>query len=465
LYIDAGRGCRFVSTDGGLSFSALAEPPAFGSTFNLSPDGRVILISTFDESFSPSGTFRSTDGGASYVAVAGLPNVVETFGVVFDPTNPSRVYANAGLLYVSTDGGLNFTVLPASNDPRFLGRVLKLNIDERGSLYLSTLGGPFRTDDRGRSFRSLLNGFRASAVNDLAFDADGHLLVGVNNTRGVFQQTHGLNYRAIGDTLPRTLQGASSAVAVASSPFDASVLLAATNVQGGVFRTEDGGRSWSLASGTPARFANTRMAFATADRVYLVLPAPPGFQPGLYRSNDAGRSFALLSSLRFGALAVDPNNPDVLYLGTFNAGDGLFKSTDGGQILQNLGQPGFFSALAVDARDSRVIYAGEQFGQVIRSLDGGRTFAPASTGLVGEGVHGLAQDVRGTLFVWVRGGGLYASHDRAASWHPVDNGEALQRSGVEAGRGSLVADPRRRGRVYLGNAGVIRIDADGDHDD
>jgi hypothetical protein len=109
-----------------------------------------------------------------------------------------------------------------------------------------------------------------------------------------------------------------------------------------------------------------------------------------------------------------------------------------------------------------VIYAGEQFGQVIRSLDGGQTFAPASAGLVGEGVHGLAQDVRGTLFAWLRGGGLFASHDSASSWHAVDTGEALQRSGVEAGRGALVADPRRRGRVYLGNAGVIRIDADRD---
>jgi photosystem II stability/assembly factor-like uncharacterized protein len=463
LYLDAGPGCRFASEDGGRSFSALAEPPASHSTFNVSPDGRAIFTNTFDESSNFTGTFRSIDRGASYVAVNDLPNAS---GLAFHPKNPSQIYANDGdLLYVSTDGGLNFRPLPASNDPRFLGGIFEFHVDRNGSVYLATRAGPFRTDDGGRSFHSLLTGFRASAVNDLAFDAEGKLLVSVNNTRGVFRQTNGLAYRAIGDTLPPSPVGDNTGVAVAGSPSDANVILVATGIQGGVFRTEDGGGSWTLASGTPARFANTRMAFATGDRVYLVLPAPPGFQPGLYRSNDAGRSFALLSSLRFGALAVDPNNPDVLYLGTFNAGDGLFKSIDGGQTLQNLGQPGFFSALVVDARDTRVIYAGEQFGQVIRSLDGGRTFAPASTGLVGEGVHGLAQDVRGTLFVWLRGGGLFASHDRAASWHAVDTGEALRRSGVEAGRGSLVADPHRRGRVYLGNAGVIRIDADGDHDD
>src|SRR5262249_7293947 len=160
----------------------------------------------------------------------------------------------------------------------------------------------------------------------------------------------------------------------------------------------------------------------------------------LYRSDDAGRSFTQLSSLRFGAIAVDPSNADVIYLGTFNGSDGLFKSVDGGRTLSNLNHPGMFSALSVDRRDPRVVYAGEQFGQVLRSRDGGKTFAPASLGLTGAGVHGLAQDALGTLFVWVREGGLFASNDVAATWRPVDTGEALRRSEVAAGRGSLVAD-------------------------
>jgi hypothetical protein len=116
----------------------------------------------------------------------------------------------------------------------------------------------------------------------------------------------------------------------------------------------------------------------------------------------------------------------------------------------------------VDRRDTNVIYAGERFGQVIRSLDGGHTFTAASNGLSGAGVHGLAQDVDGTLFVWLRGGGLFSSRDGAVNWRAVDTGEALQRSGVEAGRGTLAIDPRHPGRVYLANAGVIRIDTGDD---
>jgi hypothetical protein len=145
--------------------------------------------------------------------------------------------------------------------------------------------------------------------------------------------------------------------------------------------------------------------------------------------------------------------------------EGLFKSTDGGQTLQNLGQAGIFSAIAIDQRNPQVVYAGQRFGQVIRSLDGGQSFAPASTGLAGAGVHGFAQDARGTLFVWIRGGGLFSSDDFASTWKPVDTGEALRRSGVEAGRGTLVADPRHLGRLYLGNAGVLRIDVEDREDD
>jgi photosystem II stability/assembly factor-like uncharacterized protein len=205
------------------------------------------------------------------------------------------------------------------------------------------------------------------------------------------------------------------------------------------------------------------MSFPTSSRVYLV--SPGGSPPGLYRSDDAGGTFAGLASLPFGAIAVDPRNADVLYVGTYGSGDGLFKSTDGGRTLQDLGQPGAFSALAVDHRYPQMIYAGQRSGRVIRSLDGGKSFAPASAGLAGAGVHGLAQDGHGTLFVWLRGGGLFASDDHAATWRAVDTGEALRRSAVEAGRGSLVADPRHPGHLFLGNAGVIEVIADGDEDD
>jgi hypothetical protein len=449
--------CAIVSTDGGISFKPLPLPPDVGG-FDVSPDGNTIFLDTL------AGTFRSIDRGASFAPVSGLPNGFSPLNLGFDPTNPSRIYATDGLLHVSTDGGASFVLLPASNDPRFLGPIDDISVNPRGSVYIDTPAGVFRSDDRGKTFRSMLDGFRASSVQDLAFNADGKLLVGVSHTQTVFQQQHGLTFKPIDNTSDIVLDGfTNNGDAVASSPTDPNVILVATEGQG-LLRTDNGGGSWTPAAvfdGSMA-FGGSRMSFPTSSRIYLV--SPDETPSGLYRSDDAGSTFTGLASLPFGAIAVDPTNADVLYVGTYNSDDGLFKSTDGGRTLHDLGQPGAFSALAVDHRYPQVIYAGQRSGRVIRSLDGGKSFVPASAGLSGAGVHGFAQDAHGTLFVWLRGGGLFASDDRAASWRAVDTGEALERSGIEFGRGSLVADPRRPGHLYLGNAGVIEIIVDGDED-
>ncbi|HEX7272062.1 MAG TPA: hypothetical protein VF420_07930 [Casimicrobiaceae bacterium] len=459
IYVDNFQ-CVALSTDGGASFHLISTPGDFVAGFDVSADGRTIFLNALDASFNFLGTFRSTDAGATYAATTGLP-----FGfdipIGFDPTNPSRVYAADGLqAYVSQDGGLTFTGLPP--DPRFLGPVPAqiVGVDGHGSVYVAGVPqiAPFRSDDGGNTYSVVQNEFRASSVSDLAFDAAGNLLVGVIHTQAVFRKGNDNSFSALGTSLidPNGIPGITvDTESIAASPVDPNIVLVATTANFGLVRTANGGQSWTPASvpGDPDGLFRSRMSFPTPSRVYLVAVYPPG----LYRSDDAGVSFAQLSNLQFGTIAVHPTNPDTLYVGTLNDTTGIFKSTDGGQTLQSLNRPGDFSAIAVDNKNPQVIYAGETSGQVIRSLDGGQTFAAASIGLTGAGVHGLAQDSKGTLYVWLRGGGLFSSKDRASTWQKVDSDEALRRSGVEAGRGSLVADPRQAGRVYLGNSGVIQV--------
>lgn len=452
--------CISASTDSGNTFHPLALPNAAGiGALTVSPNGHALFLNTSDANHQPAGAVRSTDGGASWVPVNGLANGYYNF-LAFDPTNSNRVYASDGLLRVSNDGGLTFTLLPASNDSRLLGGIGEIAVDQRGSVYMKTLAGPFRTDDGGRTFRSVNREFRASSVSDLAFDASGNLLVGVTHTQLLFRQTHDLDFQPIGTPLMDPSGFTNELAAVAASPTNPNIVLVAMD-QRGLYRTENGGQSWTSPTLTdgPTAFVRARMAFPTTSRVYLVSRVPSSSKPGLYRSDDAGRTFARLSSLRLGAIGVDPTNADTIYVGTYSTSQGLFKSNDGGLTLQNLSQPGFYNAIAVDRRNSQIVYAGELFGQLIRSTDGGQTFAPASTGLAGEGVNGIAQDSAGTLFVWMQGGGLLSSRDNASSWQPVNAGEAFERSWIEAGRPSFVVDLRHPGRLYLGNKGVIQVDA------
>ena len=445
LYL-MGQSCSLFSTDDGDTFQPLPVPPDEFAD-DISPDGNLIVVGT------PEGAFRSVDRGMSFTPVVGLPYGFTTHNLAFDPTNPARIYATDGCLHVSVDRGASFTAVASTCNARFPGPIDDISVNLRGSVFVDTPEGIFRSDDAGRTFHSMKDGFRASSLNDLAFDADGKLLVPVYHTQAIFRQTFGADFKAIGKILGDAGVNGS---AVAASPVDSNVILLATDFEG-LFRTDNGGRTWTAAtfSDGVTTFATARMSFATASRVYLAAPT------GLYLSDDAGQSFTQLANLPFGAVAVDPRSADVLYLGTYSSGDGLYKSTDGGGTLHDLNQPGAFSALVIDRRDPRVIYAGQRSGQVIRSLDGGKTFSPASKGLRGAGVLGLAEDAQGTLFVWLRGGGLFASDDRAVGWRVVDSGQTLQRSGAEAGRGVLVADPLHPGRVYLGNGGVLEVVANG----
>ena len=63
----------------------------------------------------------------------------------------------------------------------------------------------------------------------------------------------------------------------------------------------------------------------------------------------------------------------------------------------------------------------------------------------------------GRLYTWMNNGGLFRSEDAAASWTPVDTGDAFRRSGVTAGRGALAIDPAHQGRIFLGNRSLLEV--------
>src|SRR5216683_2272866 len=390
--------------------------------------------------------FKSTDAGRSFAVVgSGLPPDDFPVQVAVAPTSPQTVYVvDSGTfqgLYVSRDGGLHFTRLAATPDFPF---AVFLSPTQDGTLFVSA-DALYRSVDGGASFTKVLDTF----ANDLAFDPlDRSVVYAVAATAGLFRAIHPGRYEIAGDTLPG--EAARLVSAIAASPADPDVYAAVTIE--GIFRTVDGGASWTSSGG---------FAPGDANRVYAVGSS------GLFRSTDGGASFIRTPAIQFGSVAADPGNADVVYVGSWTANRGVFKSSDGGRTLQLTGlTSGNFSALAVDPQDTRIVYAGNRSGSVFRSLDGGATFAPAGTGLAGTGVMGLGIDPSNLarLYVWMHDGGLFRTDDRAASWKAVDTGEALRRSGLSAGRGQLAIDSAHPGHVFLGNRSVIEVDVDVDDD-
>src|SRR6185503_3647982 len=110
---------------------------------------------------------------------------------------------------------------------------------------------------------------------------------------------------------------------------------------------------------------------------------------------DAGGTWSLLAgvpSVLVAAVSLDPTNWATVHAGS---GAGVLRSTDGGASWAPAGTglaSGLVSAVAVDRLTPSTLYAGLQGGGVFKSIDSASTWAWSNTGLTTEFVLALALD-------------------------------------------------------------------------
>jgi hypothetical protein len=126
-------------------------------------------------------------------------------------------------------------------------------------------------------------------------------------------------------------------------------------------------------------------------------------------------------------IAVDPTDPDIVYIGVTNAatpwggydneaGTGVFRSTDAGSTWtpRNAGLPsGLVTALVIDPSAPNVLYAGVDGGGIFKTTDAAATWVPANNGLTNLDVYALAIDpaTPSTLYAGAEAGGVFRSLD------------------------------------------------------
>lgn len=108
--------------------------------------------------------------------------------------------------------------------------------------------------------------------------------------------------------------------------------------EGGIYKSTDGGDTWlKLTNGLPQDLigkSDLAVSAVDPDRLYVLMEAPVG-EGGLYRSDNRGESFSLITTkvelldrpFYFLNIDADPTNADILYVCT----RGYFRSIDGGQ--------------------------------------------------------------------------------------------------------------------------------------
>lgn len=181
---------------------------------------------------------------------------------------------------------------------------------------------------------------------------------------------------------------------------------------------------------------------------------------GIFKTTDGGTNWNPIFDdqpyLAIGDMAFDPNDPEIIYVGTGDPsitgypfiGDGIYKTTDGGNSWTNIGlsETRIISKIIVHPNNTQVIYAatmGIPFERnndrgLYKSTDGGQTwnqilFINNETGVIDLVMHPTDPEI---IFagIWTRirtnqeskltslGHKIYRTMDGGDNWQPIANG-------------------------------------------
>jgi photosystem II stability/assembly factor-like uncharacterized protein len=225
-------------------------------------------------------------------------------------------------------------------------------------------------------------------------------------------------------------------------------------VNGGVWKTDDAGRTWTPIFDEQPSQAVGAIAVAPSDPNIVYVSSGEGLArpdlavgDGMYKSTDAGKTWTHLAGLRdsqgIPALAVDPRDPNRVFAAALghpygpNEERGIYLSTDGGQNWQKVlskGENVGGSDVQIDPSNPDVVYAGlwelrlgpwedgNQYngtgGGLFKSTDGGKTWKPLTNGLPKGVVQvnlTIAPSQTSRLSLGRRGRKLAAHHDRSTA--------------------------------------------------
>jgi photosystem II stability/assembly factor-like uncharacterized protein len=343
------------------------------------PSGKVVLF----VGAASGGVWKSTDGGTVFKPVFDKQPVQSIGAVTVDPTHHENVWVGTGEawtrnsvsigdgIYKSTDGGETWTHvgLPDSE------RVARIVVDPRSSdtVFACVPGklwsdsaerGLYRTTDGGKSWQLVLKGSNLSTGCASVAMQPGNpdvLFASLWDFR-----RKGWTFRSGGDG-PTAASGS------------------------GLYRSSDGGRTWSEVTGESAKG----------------MPAKP-----------YGRI----------ALAYAPSEPRTVYAFIESTDSGLFVSHDGGSSWERgdksqwmVWRPFYFANLIVDPKNAKRVFKTD--GAMILSEDGGKSFATIGgfNGMHGD-VHDVFIDPADSQHVFSGDdGGLWISYDGGNKWWKTDN--------------------------------------------
>ncbi|HKY32962.1 MAG TPA: hypothetical protein VJV23_10525 [Candidatus Polarisedimenticolia bacterium] len=349
------------------------------------------------------------------------------------------------------------------------GRVSSIAVDPRNPFVFYVglgTGGIMKTTDNGVTWSGIFENEAVASIGALAVaPSDPNVIyagTGEANGRNSSSWGNGV-YRsddAGGTWRHLGLPDSHNIARVVVDPADPGVAYVAAmghlwgyNEQRGVFKTTDGGRSWtpSLQAGPKVGCIDLVMDPSDPRVLYAALyhriRRPWSFESGgdgggIFKSSDAGRTWARLTEglpSQTGRIGLDIHraDPRILYAviesdagGQSSIDDfrsragGVFRSDDAGATWKRVNDLAprafYFSQIRVDPKDPRRVYV---LGFLLHvSDDGGATFRDDGAKAVHVDHHDLWIDPADTNHLLLgNDGGVYASYSRSKSWDFFNN--------------------------------------------
>ncbi len=328
IAITGASGSILKSSDSGVTFVPKVKiddktvlPAADILTMSFDPQNPSILYAGTETD----GIFRSWDGAEHWERINFPPTRV--FGIIADFRNSERllatgVWKKVGKIYESVDSGKNWKeVYTEPGEGTVVTSIIQSRLDPH-VVYAGTSGGVIlRSDTSGETWRNF--GLAKGPVTDIHPHAvKGDAFIAAVFNIGVIRTTDGGKKYIESESSdfppdPRSanqITASGSVLTIAADPLRPEVLY--TGMQGGMYRTEDYGKTWKNIDiiESSRKFPIRAISVNPTNSDEIAYSAGDTF----YRSRDAGKSWTttrLQSDKAASVIAYDWRSPSVIYVG------------------------------------------------------------------------------------------------------------------------------------------------------
>ena len=328
------------------------------------------------------GVFITTNGGSTWTFLSS-PQIGPIKSIDFSPYDPTQIFVGGNGIVYSSDGGKKW-----DNRSNGLGSVLfeiKIHPDTHDLFARQMTSNPiiYQSSDDGTNWKLIKKDCRIDFAPEGKVYCWGWVRDNVSYDNGQSWE---------GSTGKNPLTGNAYA-----NPYKPNEIYSLADWYGGIAYSDNGATSWRTVNEYTTGLENAAFFFAPDQKSIYVIG------DGTYKSVD-GKVWSYCSIID-GKIpqtetraAINPSDSQNIFVAT--RGSGIVRSTDGcasWAVLSNVGSR-FVNSIAIDPNNPDIVYAGTDSGAKV-SFDRGWTWGQITDGLLGATVvYSIAVDKDGSVY-------------------------------------------------------------------